>query len=380
MSFSIDTNFPGGNIKVESQDGDVVHLASDLRDTTTAWFYWYFRVTGAQGRTITFVFDPANMGVRGPGVSLDHGVSWQWLGEDSVKDGAFFYTFGKDTGEVRFSVGMPYVRANWDRFLAPHRSNPFVQVETLTTTPNGRDVPLLVIENPVKKPSYCVILTGRHHACEMMASYTLDGVIEGVLAEDEAGKWLRENASFLIAPFMDTDGVEQGDQGKNRAPHDHNRDYKDEPIYSEVRAWKEHVPAWLEGRPLVSVDFHCPALCGPVHESVFFIEPEDRTMAARVDKLSEYLYRAQKEGGIARHPNKLAFGQGFNTTSVVGKRTNSAWSLSLPNALLGISLEVAYANASGSEVNAGSSHELGRAFAVALKNLLHEHQTVGSPA
>ncbi len=373
MSFSIDTNFPGGNVKVESREGEVVRLASDLRDTTSAWFYWYFRVTGAEGKTITFVFDPANMGVRGPGVSLDQGTTWEWLGAEAVKDGTFSYAFPTDVPDVRFSVGMPYVRANWDRFLAPHRSHPFVKVETLAITPKGRDVPLLVIENPAKKPTYCVILTGRHHACEMMASYALDGVVEGILAEDAVGQWLRENVSFLIAPFMDTDGVEQGDQGKNRAPHDHNRDYRDEPIYPEVRAWKERVPTWLEGRPLIAVDFHCPALCGPVHESVFFIEPEDRAMAARMDKLSEYLNRAQKEGGIARHPNKLPFGQGFNTTSVVGKRTNSAWSLALPNALLGISLEVAYANASGSEVNARSSHELGCAFAVALKDLLHEY-------
>jgi hypothetical protein len=30
---------------------------------------------------------------------------------------------------------------------------------------------------------------------------------------------------FCIAPFMDKDGVEEGDQGKLRWPHDHWEDY-----------------------------------------------------------------------------------------------------------------------------------------------------------
>ena len=37
---------------------------------------------------------------------------------------------------------------------------------------------------------------------------------------------------------MDKDGVEEGLQGKSRIPHDHNRDYGDDPIYPEVRALK----------------------------------------------------------------------------------------------------------------------------------------------
>ena len=49
---NIDAHFPGGNIVVESIDGDVVDLHQDLRDTTTDWFYWCFAVHGAAASRI----------------------------------------------------------------------------------------------------------------------------------------------------------------------------------------------------------------------------------------------------------------------------------------------------------------------------------------
>ena len=70
-----------------------------------------------------------------------------------------------------------------------------------------------------------LVLTARHHACESMASHVLEGILSGVLADDDCGRRWREGWQVVAAPFMDKDGVEDGDQGKNRRPHDHNRDY-----------------------------------------------------------------------------------------------------------------------------------------------------------
>src|SRR5215213_4902724 len=77
----IDADFPGGNIAVDAVEGDTVRIHPDLRDTEGNWFYWAFRVTGAQNRTLTFEFTQQQpVGVRGPAVSLDDGVNWSWLG------------------------------------------------------------------------------------------------------------------------------------------------------------------------------------------------------------------------------------------------------------------------------------------------------------
>jgi murein tripeptide amidase MpaA len=373
--FAIDAAFPGGNILVSSIVGDTVTLGPDLRDTTTYWFYWYFRVAGASGRTLTFEFGEKDVGARGPGVSLDAGRTWAWLGAEAVSDGSFAFTFpGRVASRdgVRFSMGMPYLRADWDECLSRHTGNPFVQIDTLTTTSKDRDVPVLRIGDRTKTAPYAVAITGRHHCCEMMASYAVEGIVETALASDATGCWLRMNAEFLVLPFMDTDGVEDGDQGKNRAPHDHNRDYAAEPRYPEVAALKELLPAWSAGRPLVFLDLHDPYITGGVNETVHFLEPEQRDMAAHMDVLCTHLERDQ-QGPIAyRKADNLAFGDGYNVNKDRPSPMAAGWAKSLPNTVLGCTAEIAYANAGGCEVNTHSARELGRDIATALASLLRE--------
>ena len=87
-SVRIDCDFPGGNILVDRLEGDEVFLKQDPRDTEGFWFYWSFRVRGAQGRRLTFRFTGGNVvGVRGPAVGRNDGASWHWLDDDTVTPG-----------------------------------------------------------------------------------------------------------------------------------------------------------------------------------------------------------------------------------------------------------------------------------------------------
>jgi hypothetical protein len=372
-AFAIDASFPGGNVLVSKVEGGTIHLGPDKRDSMVPWFYWYYRVTGAAGRTLTFVFDKANVGVRGPGVSLDAGKTWRWLGADAVKDGTFSFTFPPEADEVRFSVGMPYLRSDLEQRLQKHKGNPRLHLETLTKTRKGRDVPIIRVSDPAKKPRYAIAITARHHCCEMMASYTLEGLLEGALADDPAGRWLREHAEFLFVPFMDTDGVEDGDQGKNRSPFDHNRDYAtNAPRYPEVAALKTHLPAWSAGRPLVFLDLHDPALRNDIHEVLHFLEPEDKVQAARMDVLCTHLEREQQGSILYRKSGNLRFGSGYNKSVAQPAPISSGWARSLPNTLLGCTVEIPYANANGCEVNVESAREFGRDLAVALMKFLQD--------
>ena len=101
ISAVVDANYPGGNIIVERIEGDAICLQPDMRDTEGWWFYWNFRVRGAQGRTLTFRFSGDNpIGVRGPAVSTDGGRSWSWLGSEAVQDASFKYAFPANGGKV----------------------------------------------------------------------------------------------------------------------------------------------------------------------------------------------------------------------------------------------------------------------------------------
>lgn len=175
----IDADFPGGNIVVEKIEGDVVHVRADLRDTKGWWFYWYFRVRGAEGRTLTFQFADRAVGLLGPALSRDGGRTWQWLKQRESID-AFKYTFAPDEAGVRFSFGMPYQYADLQRFLARHTGRPHLRTESFARTRKGSPVELIRVGNggvldsggaaaPLK-----VWITCRHHACEMMASFGRD--------------------------------------------------------------------------------------------------------------------------------------------------------------------------------------------------------------
>jgi murein tripeptide amidase MpaA len=116
----------------------------------------------------------------------------------------------------------------------------------LCRTRKGRSVERLHAGKINGEPKYRVLLTARHHACEMIASYALEGFLESILSNTELGHWFQNNVEVLAVPFMDKDGVEDGDQGKHRRPHDHNQDYISDSIYPSVRAMKQFVPQWSE--------------------------------------------------------------------------------------------------------------------------------------
>ena len=242
----IDTNFPSGNIIVEKIEGDTVNIRTDLRDTESWWFYWCFRVRGAAGKTLTFNFtEGAPIGVRGPGMSLDEGATWTWLGKQPDNK-SFKYSFPPHADSVRFSFGMPYTEANLNTFLKRIGDNSALKKEILCQSRKGRDVERLRVGKIKDEPKFRVLLTCRAHCCEMMTSYVAEGLIESALADDKDGKWFRKNVEMLVIPFVDKDGVEDGDQGKLRRPRDHNRDYDTNAIYPETRAIQKFVPQWSE--------------------------------------------------------------------------------------------------------------------------------------
>lgn len=369
----IDADYPGGNIIVEAIEDDAVRLRPDLRDTTTWWFYWNFRVRGAAGRTLTFAFSDQNpIGVRGPAVSTDAGKTWAWLGMETVQGGTFRYAFPTDCDEVRFAFTYPYLEANLEQFLARHKAGGRVHVGELCTSSHGRSVQWLEVGQNEKAP-HRVALLCRHHACETMASFLLEGVLESAVSDAPHGRWLREHVRILAVPFMDKDGVEEGDQGKNRAPHDHNRDYIEQSIYPEVRAIREFLPQWSAGRLSIGLDLHCPWIRGGSggpgdNEQVFFVGGPDEKAWARVQVLASVLESVQT-GPIAysaRHD--MPYGVGWNTST----GNCAQWLAAQEGEPAAATLEFPYANAGGTTVTPETARLFGHDLARAMHLYLEE--------
>ena len=367
MSVTIDCDFPGGNIILERIEGDNVYLHQDIRDTEGDWFYWYFRVSGANGRTLRFHFTQSNViGTRGPGVSEDGGHTWYWLGADRVQNQSFEFTFPPDTKDIRFSFGMPYLQDKLDLFLKNYQNHPHLKIESLCQTPKGRNVALLRLASPNHQKTHRIIITARHHCCEMMQSYVLEGVITAILADNPLGQWFQSHTECIIIPFVDKDGVEDGDQGKNRKPRDHNRDYDNDSIYAETQAIRSLISNW---HPTVALDFHCPHIRGKTNEMIYQVGLESEILWQEQCRFSTFLEQTSTLPYQAS--DNMPFGQGWNTKDNYGAGKSFArWTGELPNTRLASSIEFPYANVKEQDVSAENAREFGQDFTKALKAYL----------
>ena len=194
--------------------------------------------------------------------------------------------------------------------------------------------------------------------------------MDEVLGESDDGRWLRDHVEFLVLPLMDHDGVEDGDQGKNRRPHDHCVDYAESgSIHTETAAIREWAPGWLAGKRTLCVDLHCPWIRGRFHEVVMLpVRARDPQNWQRQQPFLEALERPQS--GVLGF--KLADSQEFSTWD--GKpyaphperRSFSMWAGTLESVRFGTVFEIPYANAGVHEVNQDTARAFGQDLATAL--------------
>ena len=340
----IHNEFTGGNIRIKEEGENCFVLENELRDTEGTWFYWAFCVEGAEGREVTFrIEEPARLGYFGPAVSHDL-KSWHWL--NSCDGNSFTYKFTKDETKVYFAHNMLY---HPDRFYSLCDELGFSPTE-LTKSRKGRSVPCLKIGEGERS----IIFTTRHHACESTGTYVLEGVLS------EISKSPIPNSRILVVPFVDYDGVVDGDQGKSRIPHDHNRDYIDEPIYPEVRAICKHAETYGVN---YGFDLHSPGHWGGVNDTVFVVRN-------RTDKLDKFDRFADIFAGEITE-NSMSYAKendyppcrDWNQPSAnFGYTMNSRHDCDLA-----FSLESAYFGTADNKVSEDRLVELGRCFARAIK-------------
>ena len=169
-------------------------IDTDFRAAKKSWFYWYFRITGAANRTLVFQFPGNYLASFGPAISMDEGLSWQWFSDPAINEHRqFSYSFPEDVSVVHFSMGIPYLQSDLDRYLSLYKNSQLLHRGILTQSGKGRPVERLLIKAPDKQPEHRVLLTSRHHACEAMANYVLEEIISAILCEEEDEMlWLRE--------------------------------------------------------------------------------------------------------------------------------------------------------------------------------------------
>lgn len=365
---SVDAGFPGGNVKVDKIDeaGGEVFLRPDNRGGE--WFYTNFRVRGAKGRRLRFVYEPGTerLTKAGPAVSSDGGVTWRFLNAEKADalPGEFTYAFGEAEEETFFSIGLPYVEANWRTFVKSIAGTPRVAESVLCKSQNGsRNVELLRIScDAAAKVPFALFFTCRHHACEMSASRVMEGVVEGALADSPEAAWAKANADLFFVPFMDKDGVEEGEQGKARKPHDYNQDYV-QGRYSAVRAVRKLVRRESAGRRFFFLDMHAPWIRGAEHDHFYFLLSQNHAHNAFCERFRKILAETQADGALQYDPSwDIPGGAPWNNADDYDRRglmMASTWAGREPNCVCSMAGEFGYGLAGG-VYSEPAARELGR--------------------
>lgn len=352
----INADFPGGNIIVDKQDGRNIYIHQDLRDTKGNWFYWSFEVESPDEGKYNFIFTESKaVGVLGPAVSYDDGRTWEWGKSLDYSFNHFTYNFTGKERSVRFGMSMNYTESNLKKFVSKYIGNPFFKYGELTKTRKGRMVDVITVGDICN--SDVIVLTARSHCCEMMASYVLEGIIDQILEHNEA---FLKNHAFLIVPFLDKDGVEEGDQGKNRLPHDHNRDFGDNSIYPSVKALKQKISEIGCNRVVGYLDLHCPYIDG---NQIYLVGSPDKFISAEQKKFSKLIAEEKSLNLPFNAEDFYPFGIGWNTGELKAL-TGAGWAaMKLPNIKISTTIEFPYALVKDVALSQKSSRQFGKILA-----------------
>ncbi|MEI7829113.1 MAG: hypothetical protein WCI31_05060 [Prolixibacteraceae bacterium] len=367
QKFNIFSDFPSGNATIDNIRNDTIWVRPDLRDTKGDWFYWCFAVKNAKSKTLNFVITRPNcLTSKGPAISLDGGNHWSWVNPENSWDSQFSYTF-KTNSEVRFSMGMPYTQKQFQQFIQPFLKSEFVTIDTLSKTKAGRSVERLTLKPKSSAVKFKVLIATRHHACEMMGNYEMEGIINEILKDE----WLKKSVEFCLIPFMDKDGVENGDQGKNRIPHDHNRDYVGTSIYNSVAALRNWVPLWSEKKMAIALDLHCPWIKAENNENIYVVGSPVEKIAAQQRLFCSILKSTNKGELKISEKSFFPYGKDWNSAEKTTPGLSfSKWSAQLEGVKLPISIEFPYANNEGQTITQENARAFGTDLARAIKKYL----------
>jgi len=338
----ISTNFCGGNAVILEQGENFVRFQPNMRDTSGVWFYWAFRVTGAAGKTVRFAIEPQPfIGYHGAAVSHDL-YEWHWSGNVDEKGSFFTYTFASDEDCVYFAHDMLYHPSRFYRFA----ERMGFTVKTLCEDSKGTPIPYAVIGEGENN----ILLTARHHCCEATGDYIMEGIIEEFIKNPIP------DCRLTAIPFVDADGVVAGDQGKNRRPHDHNRDYV-EFLYQGTRAVKKFADA---GDCVATFDLHSPYHTGRRNDHVFLVikNPE---MMERITRFGRCFASVMTPNAM-RYTTEYDIAPDVEWNHAKEQGCCAVYCAGCPNVDLAFSLETTYFGTLDDIVTQSKLLETGRCF------------------
>ena len=224
MPPSIDAAFDSGNITVCALDGDKVDLEI-RRDRYSSFFQWfYFRLAGARGRTMSLRIVNAGAAAFPGGwqgyqvrASADR-LTWHMV-PTRYEGGVLAFEWTGDSELVWFASFAPYTMEQHHALIARTAAHPGVTHRELGRSLDGVAIDALTIGTGAKQ----VWLIARQHPGEPMAEWWMEGALDWLAGSDSAA--LRAAATVHVVPNMNPDGTLRGHLRTNAAGVNLNREW-----------------------------------------------------------------------------------------------------------------------------------------------------------
>ncbi len=256
------------DVRREGREWVVEFMSEPHGGTESLWFH--LECAGAGNRRIRFAWVNAHVclgtgsaeamaNVR-PVVRLGNG-DWERIEEVEVVErrlGGHYVTFRTPRRCHRAAVAFCYPYGPEELQGTLKEVGGRWEVEAIGLTGEGRQlVRLHASPDRRRRGRPGAYVAARQHAGETPGSWVLDGIVRAVAAEQPAGP-LR-GIEWWVVPFVDLDGVVNGDYGKDSFPIDLNRAWAAMPMRPEVAAIQRDMQYFAEGRARRFVlDLHGP--------------------------------------------------------------------------------------------------------------------------
>ena len=310
----VDANFANGSGRVESLDQRTRTIRlSPTEHKQRGWAcWWYVKVTGIRpGETVTLDVGKAPWATPARAAySLDN-QNWSQTNRGIRGQDRIVYRQRIDASEAWFAWGPPFTVADANALTEWAAVGiPQTRKIDLVRTRGGQVIPAIRVsatpadavtssKTPLSNQAengrpYTIWIQARQHAWEAGSSWVCKGLVNWLASDDPRAESLRASSQLVIVPIMDVDNVLLGAGGKNQLPHDHNRDWSEEPHWPAVRAATAEIRALdRDDRFDVFIDLHNP---GPRDDvSFFFVAPRELLTDKGRRNLQRLLATAQAE-------------------------------------------------------------------------------------
>jgi hypothetical protein len=265
---------------VENGPQPVIHFLSECRECTE--FLWFhLSAKGVKSRPLRFIWENAyyclGNSSKLANVRPVYNIGGGWRRVDTVEiietlEGphvSFVIPPAKNTAAVAFCY--PYGLAELESMIGDLPAKP---EETIVAV-SSRSRPIKRFRFPASTPALRgsttkppgVYIIARQHSGETPGTWAMDGIFRFLAAGGAPG------IEWWLVPFVDLDGVEDGNYGKDALPFDFNRAWGKLPMRPELKGLQRDIATFSTvTSPSILLDLHAP---GHNEDGVYTHLPHD---------------------------------------------------------------------------------------------------------